>query len=262
VGVLTFISLEEANRLFASYDFTKLTPTTSGVMDTTYIAQTKERSYILKKYERDIKDKISQDIKLLKKLNEANLNVPLHLDSNGSWHIYTKLEGKEPKNIKSYHIQAIARFLAKLHKESLDIRCNLKCVEVKEALNYTKKNFFFYYKKFEFLKSFKDESSYLIHADIFKDNTIFEGARVGVIDFIDSCCGSFTFDVAVALVGFDVRQKDEYSLNIFLVAYNQHAPKKINKEDVKKMMRVASHFYALKRVEKYKNIFKAKELLR
>ena len=101
----------------------------------------------------------------------------------------------------------------------------------------------------------------MIHGDIFKDNTIFNGRKIGVIDFIDSSCGTFAFDVAVALVGFDARERDEYFINMFLIAYNQHAPKKLTKKRVKKKMKIASHFYALKRVYNYKNTLRAKELL-
>ena len=222
-------------------------------------------SYILKKYERDIPDKIDQDTKLLKTLNDAGLNVPLCLDSNEGWHIYKRLKGSQPKNVKSYHIQALGRFLAKMHRESIKTKCNSNArvaMEVKEALKYTKAHYFSYYKKFEFLKHFTHNKDAIIHGDIFKDNTIFNGKKIGVIDFIDSFCGTFAFDVAVALVGFDVRERHEYFINIFLIAYNQYAPKKLIKERVKKKMKVASHFYALKRVHKYKNRLRAKELLR
>jgi len=265
VGVVTLISLEKINKIFPTYGFTKLTPTLSGIIDTTYIVDTKEKSYILKKYERDIPNKIDQDTKLLKILNDAGLNVPLCLDSNAGWHLYKRLKGSQPRDVKSYHIQALGRFLAKMHTETTKTKCDSNAIvemEVKEALKFTKAHYFSYYKKFEFLKHFTHKNDAIIHGDIFKDNTIFSGKKIGVIDFIDSSCGTFAFDAAVALVGFDARERNEYFINIFLIAYNQHAPKKLTKEQVKKKMRVASHFYALKRVHKYKNTLRAKELLR
>ncbi len=265
MGVVTQITLSELNKLFPSYNFTKITPTTSGIVDTTYILYNKKESYILKRYERDIAKKIAQDIALLYKLKSKGLNVPIHLDESHGWHIYTKLKGSSPTNVKSYHIQAVARFLAKMHKISAKTKCNSNArveMEVIDELRYTKENYFSYYKKFEFLKYFTHKNNLLIHGDIFKDNTIFDGRKIGVIDFIDSFCATSAFDSAVALVGFDVRVRDEYFINIFLIAYNQHALKKLTKEEIKKEMRVASHFYALKRVAKYKNTLRAKELLR
>lgn len=264
MGVVTNISLQELNEIFPSYGFRSITPTLSGIIDTTYIVQTPKKSYILKKYERDIPRKINDDIELLRTLNAVGLNVPLCLDSNAGWYLYKKLEGSQPKNIKNYHIQALGRFLAKMHQEMAKTKCNSNArveYEVKEALKYTKAHFFSYYKRFEFLKYLTYTNDTMIHADIFKDNTIFNGKKIGVIDFIDSTCGTLAFDVAVALVGFDASKKNDYFINIFLIAYNQLAPSKLTKDRVKEEMKIAAHFYALKRVYKYKNTFLAKELL-
>lgn len=264
MGVKTVISLDEINELFPSFKFIKLTPTTSGIIDTTYIAHTKTKDYILKKYERDIGHKITQDIKLLNKLKSAGLNVPICIDQKNDWYIYKKLQGKHPNNVKSYHIQALGRFLAKMHKQTSKIKCDSNIIiedEVTESLKYAKANFFGYYKKFEFLKNFIHKHDAIIHGDLFKDNTIFDGRHIGVIDFIDSSCGTFAYDVAVALIGFDTRAHHDYFINIFLKSYNQHAPKKLNKSTVIKKMKIAANFFALKRVYEYKNTLRAKELL-
>lgn len=265
MGVHTHISLKKLNTIFPLYSFIKIIPTVSGIIDTTYIVSTCNQSYILKKYERDIPQKIDEDIALLQELNSIGLNVPVCLDSNEGWYLYKKLKGSQPQNIKSYHIQAVGRFLAKMHTQTSKKKCdsNIRVEdEVSEALEYTKAHFYSYYKRFEFLKNFTHKNDALIHGDIFKDNTIFEDKKIGVFDFIDSTCGTFAFDVAVALVGFDARERDDYFINIFLIAYNQHAPKKLSKERVKTKMKTASHFYALKRVHNYKNTLRAKELLR
>jgi len=71
----------------------------------------------------------------------------------------------------------------------------------------------------------------------------------------------FVFDMAVCLVAFDARKHSHYFINLFLNTYNQNAPKKIKKEELIKTMKIASEFYALLRIEKYKNPYKAKELL-
>jgi len=265
VGVKTSINLVALNKIFPTYHFTKITPTFSGIIDTTYIASTDTKSYILKKYERDIPQKIQEDKELLSQLHQSGLNVPLCLEESNGWYLYKKLKGGQPRSVKSYHIQALARFMAKLHHITSNKRCtnNIRVEdEVTDALKYTKKHFFAYYKKFEFLKYFTHENDAFIHSDIFKDNTIFDASKIGVIDFIDSSCGTYGFDVAVALVGFDARVNNNYFINIFLNAYNQHAPKKLTKKEVLYKMKVASHFYALKRVYEYKNTLRAKELLR
>ena len=264
MGVVTKIDLNELNRLFPSYNFTKITPTISGIIDTTYIVDTDSKSYILKRYEREIKHKIELDMKLLLKLKSAGLNVPTCSDESDGWYIYEKLNGKQPQDVKSYHIQAVARFLAKMHIETAKMKCDSNSIiekEVLESLKYVKSNFFSYYKKFEFLKQFTCKNDAIIHGDIFKDNTIFEHKKIGVIDFIDSSCGTFEYDVAVTLIGFDAKVYNKYFINLFLLNYNQHAPKKLKYKDVILKMKFASHFFALKRVHKYENTSKAKELL-
>ncbi|EDZ63389.1 putative aminoglycoside phosphotransferase [Sulfurimonas gotlandica GD1] len=265
MGVKTQLSLHELNQLFPSYGFTEIKPTISGIIDTTYIIHNETTGYILKRYERDITRKIELDIKLLNELKSVGLNVPACLDSNYGWYIYEKLEGKQPTNTKSYHIQALGRFLAKMHSQTSKMRCDSNRIiedEVTQSLKYVKENFFAYYKRFEFLKNFTHKHEAIIHGDIFKDNTIFNGRKIGVIDFIDSSCGTFAYDVAVTLVGFDARERHDYYINLFLKNYNQHAPKKLSKKVVKEKMKFAANFFALKRVHEYKNTSRAKELLK
>ena len=264
MGVKTQITLKQLNNIFNSYNFTKIIPTISGSIDTTYIVYTNSTSYILKKYERDITKKINQDIQLLNMLKSAGLNVPTCIDKKDGWYLYEKLKGKQPKVVKNYHIQLLARFLSKMHKETAKIKCNSNKTlknEIAKALKYTKLNFFSYYKKFEFLNSFRYKSDGIIHGDIFKDNTVFNGRKIGVIDFIDSFCGAFSLDVAIALVGFDIKKNNNYYINLFLKNYNQYAPKKLRKTEVLNQMTFATNLFALKRVYQYKNTSKAKELL-
>ena len=132
--------------------------------------------------------------------------------------------------------------------------------EIKKLLSYTKQNFFAYYKKLQYLQNYNSKTDGLIHGDIFKDNTLFDGQKIAVFDFIDSACGNFGFDVAVCLIGFGAK-KSNYFINLFVKTYNQKAPRKLTKKEVLKEIDMACGFYALKRIEGYKNTKKAKELL-
>lgn len=211
MGVKTAITLDALNRLFTSYEFISLTETTSGIIDTTYIVFTKNRSYILKKYERAILQKIEEDSRLLDALKLFGLNVPSCITSSHGWYLYEKLEGSQPTHIQSYHIQALARFLAKFHQYSYKKVSLLNVIdqdEISSHLRYAKVNFFNYYKKLQFLKKHSKINDGVIHGDIFKDNTVFQGTKIGVFDFIDSACGTFAFDAAVALIGFDTKKTE------------------------------------------------------
>ena len=79
MGVITKISLEELQQIFPHYSFIKITPTLSGIIDTTYIVENTQQSFILKKYERDIKTKIKKDIELLNLLHNKGLYLFLSL---------------------------------------------------------------------------------------------------------------------------------------------------------------------------------------
>ena len=264
MGVKTIISLGEINKIFPTYEFTSLTETDSGIIDTTYIVSSCQESYILKKYERDISQKIKEEIELLDKLKFLKLNIPNFIDSSQDWYLYEKLQGLEPTNIKTYHIQALGRFLAKLHRHTykkVSLQNVIEKKDIESHLKYTKANFFSYYKKLQFLKIHMPENDGVIHGDIFKDNTIFDGTKIGVFDFIDSASGNFAFDVAVALVGFDTKKHGQYFINIFLNTYNQKAPKKLTKIEVQKSIKLACGFYALKRITNIKSTKTARELL-
>ncbi len=257
MGVITPITLKTVRELFPSYDISTLTPTTSGVMDTTYTTQ----EFILKKYERKID--VNAEIKLLSTLS-TSLSVGSYVAQSGEWFLYKKLKGSEPKTIKNYHIQALARFLATFHKLTQGMKCNtifIKSYDLQEILNFTKSNYYFYYKKLQFLQNYRPKNDGFIHGDIFKDNTVFDKDKIGVFDFIDGGCGEFVFDIAVCLIAFDAKKHSHYFINLFLNTYNQKAPKKIKKEELLKTMETASAFYALLRIEKYKNPKKAKKLL-
>ena len=260
MGVKTNISLKEVNLLFPSYDFTDLTATKSGIIDTTYIIRTKKKEYILKKYEREIDAKIKEDIEILKSLKSVSLNVPLCLDAKAGWYLYEKLKGIDKKVRETYHIQELARFLASLHTLKLKTKSTfIENYPLDEMLNYTKQNFFYYYKKLELLKNYKPKSDGFIHGDIFIDNTLFHKQKIGVFDFIDGGMGSFSFDCGVALVGF--RATNNYFVTLFLKTYNQKRRKKLTRDELIKAIEIASHFYALNRIYKYKHILKVKELL-
>lgn len=264
MGIKSIISLEEINLLFPEYNFTSLAETTSGIIDTTYIVFADEKSYILKKYEREISEKIQEDIKLLDALRATGLRVPRCFEEKRGWYLYERLEGEHPLHVKSFHIQALARFMAKFHKLSAkksSLWDMMDRQEIRANLDVCKRSFYSYYKRLEFLATLTCKDDGIIHGDIFKDNVLFENHNIGVFDFIDSANGSFAFDIGVALVGFGVKKRVLYT-NLFLQTYNQRAPKKVTRSELAEAMRAASAFYALKRIANTKKTKSAQEILR
>jgi len=264
MGVVTQLSLERLRTLFGEYRFTDIIATDSGVMDTTYIVSNDRDEYILKKYERDVGEKIALEQALLERLYRDALNVPLCIDQRADWYLYTKLKGKEPRSIQLRHIQAGARFLAKLHRHTYREKCHcdfIQSYDIPKHLRGIKPKFYLYYKKLQDIEGYNPPNDGVIHGDIFKDNVVFENNRIGIFDFIDAGCGSFLFDAAVFLVGFDALKHKRLFLNLFLYTYNQKAPQKLKKQELLETIAIARSFYALLRISKYQNTKKAKELL-
>jgi len=258
MGVQRKLSLQKAQQLFCDFEIETLTPTKDGVMDTTYLS----KYYVLKYYEREIGEKISHDTKLLERLSQARLNTPRHLAQNQGWHLYTRLQGETPKNTQLYHIQSLARFMAKMHQETSQYHCStlfLEQYQLKKTLSSLKKEFFYYYKKFQTLQNIKEQNDGFIHGDIFCDNTLFEGEKIAVFDFIDGACGAFSFDIAVALVAFNPHKRHSFT-QLFLNTYNQKAPKKIQKKELLAQIKIAAKLYALLRIQKHKTTTKAQQL--
>ena len=256
MGIQTPLTLAEAQALFPTFEIESLLPTEDGVMDTTYLTQ----KYVLKHYERDIEERIRSDRELLTLLSEKKFNTPRYLSSSKGWHLYSRLKGSLPQTTHYFHIQALARFLRELH--SIRFKSEQRFLEpqrLQKILNYTKEHHFYYYKKLHSLTHFSLKNEGFIHGDIFKDNTLFCGEKIAVFDFIDGGMGSFSFDIAVALLSFNPSKRQSY-LKLFLQTYNQKMRRKLQKHDIEKEIQNAAKLYALLRIEKYKNIKKAKEL--
>lgn len=263
MGVNIHITLQQLQELFPSYNFVKIEATKDGVIDTTYIVTNTQTSYILKHFDRDIESKIQTDKNLLTLLKNAGLNVPEYIDEKNGWYLFSKLKGSSPKVIQLYHIQALARFMAKYHTLTTKIDTTANFIDhypIKEILHYTKKNFYRHYKELESLKNYKAQNEGFIHGDIFKDNTIFDKDKIGVFDFIDGGSGEFSFDIAVALISFNPTNKPLF-INAFLRAYNQRAPKKISLQEIAIKMQRAKELYALLRIERNQNTFTANKLI-
>jgi homoserine kinase type II len=258
MGVQTKITLQEAQKLFPQFKLKTLKSTSDGVMDTTYLLE----NYILKHYERKIDLKLQSDKNLLALLYNNGLDVPLHIASSQGWHLYSRLRGSSPKNIGYFHIQALARFFAKMHKLTqgyTNASPFLAQYKLKDMLDFCKAEHYFYYKKLHSLQNFSLQNNGFIHGDLFKDNTLFEGQNIKVFDFIDGGLGEFSFDIGVALVAFNPNKRKSYT-KLFLNTYNQNASKKITLHTLEKQITNAAKLYALLRIQKYKNPQKAKAL--
>ncbi|SFV58712.1 Homoserine kinase [hydrothermal vent metagenome] len=254
--------MQEANELFPAYEFVEIIPTKYGIIDTTYIVKSSACEYILKRYERATEKEIETNNALLALLFASNLNTPKLLDKNKEWYLYTKLKGEIPKNIELMHIKKVANFMAEFHNISKNFKVAAPFIskhKINTLLATLKKSHYFYYKKLSCLHTLVQKEDGFIHGDLFRDNTLFAGGKIAVFDFIDGGLGAFSFDIAVALLSFNPKNRALYH-TIFLQTYNQKAKKKITKKTLQQQLHAASKFYALLRIVHDKKTERAKEL--
>ena len=254
MGVKTPLSLQEAQELFEGIKIDSLKPTKNGLVDTTYLS----KRYVIKKFEK-LNGNLQKN--LHDQISASGLNVPKHLRSNDGWHLFTRLEGKQITYARYYHIVALARFFKKLHSLRISYSKSFyDATVIEKELRFAKRNFFYYYKKVQPLQSYRPQNECFIHGDLFLDNAVFDGSKIGVFDFGDSGYGQRTFDVGVALVAFGMERKRGV-IKLFLQVYNQTNGKKLTQKALQEGMRYAKLYYALRRVAYYKSTKKAKQLL-
>ena len=251
MGVKSALSLEEANRLFDNYRFEKLEATADGIIDTTYIARSGASAYILKKYEEADGARIEAERALLERFSRCGITVPSHLASSGEWHLYSCLKGQKAARVNHLHLRSVARTLARMHRcthsghhpifDPKETALQLRRVREKDYPSY---------RRLHRLSDYRPEGEGVIHGDLFVDNALFDGGRIGIIDFIDAGEGSFAFDLGVAALDWALRGRSMGYLRLFLRAYNQHAPRKITLHELTGEIKNAAAFYTLSRIDR------------
>lgn len=252
MGIKTELSLEQAKALFTELNILSIHPTRHGIIDTTYILKTEECPYILKKYESADEQQIIDEERLLRLLQSKGLHTPRLVSTSKEWRIFSFLEGNIIHRPSLQNLQALGNFLGKMHactksKKSHFIpftqaafRADIKKVRVKDPL---------LERKFHKLLSFYDKDDGIIHGDLFPDNAKFHDHRIGVFDFIEAGNGSFHFDAGVTAMSWIAQNRkiSRTKLQLFLKAYNQYAPCRLDLDTLIQQMQYAALAYALKR---------------
>ena len=251
MGVKTGLTLSDANKLFPQKKFLKISATTSGVTDTTYIAQSEKSSYILKKYEHASAEQIINEKRLLTKLHRACLHVPQPIQSNQGWHLFSYISGDMPHFIELQQLQSVGRFLSRFHRCMYKSSCSFTpfpMQELEKSLYKFKKDHIFFAKKLSTLKDFPKKHDGIIHGDLFPDNVKFHKSALGVFDFIEAGNGNFSFDLGVVAMSWIAQKKfTPLRVQLLLKAYNQSALHKIYLSDILAMMEHAASIYTLRR---------------
>ena len=215
--------IEEIISLYKLKNLESFAPIEEGIENTNYVIIANKKKYILTIFEKRVKE---QDLpffcELISLLNKSGFKCPLpllNLENNPistfkrkKLTILTFISGKSKENLSNENCEDIGKEAAKLHlltsnfkihrKNALSIESwrnmfeNIKdkCNRIhKDLPNLIEANL----KDIE--KNWPSNlPSGIIHADLFKDNIIFENNKVsGIIDFTFSCNDYYALEIAI-----------------------------------------------------------------
>ena len=215
--------IEEIISLYKLKNLESFAPIEEGIENTNYVIIANKKKYILTIFEKRVKE---QDLpffcELISLLNKSGFKCPLPLLNlenspistfkRKKLTILTFISGKSKENLSNENCEDIGKEAAKLHlltsnfkihrKNALSIESwrnmfeNIKdkCIKIhKDLPNLIEANL----KDIE--KNWPSNlPSGIIHADLFKDNIIFENNKVsGIIDFTFSCNDYYALEIAI-----------------------------------------------------------------
>ena len=215
--------IEEIISLYKLKNLESFAPIEEGIENTNYIIIANKKKYILTIFEKRVKE---QDLpffcELISLLNKSGFKCPLPLLNlenspistfkRKKLTILTFISGKSKENLSNENCEDIGKEAAKLHL----LTSNFK-IQRKNALSIESWRNMFENIKDKCIKIHKDlpnlieanlkdiEKNWpsnlpsgIIHADLFKDNIIFENNKVsGIIDFTFSCNDFYALEIAI-----------------------------------------------------------------
>ena len=251
MSVYTSISDNEFSEILNNYslgDFVSAQGIKAGIENTNYFVTTTTGEFVFTLFEKINQQELLFYVSLLQTLSAKGIACPQpQADINNQtintikakpFTLVSKLKGKNLTTVNHKQCNAIAIELAKLHTitSSLSNPENtvLKNRRGKAWREKTAKKILSqlstddadllsselnYYQRFDGSKLPKG----IIHADLFKDNALFENDQLtGIIDFYDACYDNYIYDIAITINAWCTDESGklkENLVNAFLQGY-------------------------------------------
>ncbi|MFD2191858.1 homoserine kinase [Pistricoccus aurantiacus] len=215
--VADFLTRFDAGRL------TRLEGVPSGTENTTYFVTTDRHELVLTLFEQGEHEELPFFVALLDYLAEYKLPVPgpLH-DREGialqsladkPALLFPRLPGKHPRAPSLGQCRALGDALGRMHRVSRRFegsRPNPRDLHWLSAMHHRVLVYLSADDQTLMKNEIDDYQSYFaeaeplpqgaLHGDLFRDNTLFEGDRLGgIIDFYNGCTGDLLFDLAIVI---------------------------------------------------------------
>jgi homoserine kinase type II len=253
MAVYTEVSFDEAAALIARLrigELTALTPCMGGIENTNYFVDTTQGRYVLTLFERLTAQELPFYLHLMKHLAERSIPVPgpkadasgtlLHQLNGKPAAVVDRLPGKHPLAPSALQCAQVGQMLARMHLAGQDFKRrqpNLRGLDwwvvtvplVLPHLSAPQRRLIESELAFQEELATKPNHAALprgaIHADLFRDNAMFEGDRLtGLFDFYFAGIDTFVFDIAVCLNDWCIElatgQLDEARAHAFVAAYD------------------------------------------
>ena len=195
----------------------------AGSENTNFFISMEQGEFVLTLVERGPVQEMPFFIELLDVLHDADLPVPYALRTTEGHALrelkgkpallQPRLSGKHPTQPNTQHCAQIGEFMAHVHLATREQTIERKTDRgldwmLKEGGNFVSHldagQGALLQKAVEEIERLKPRIMALpranVHADLFRDNTLFEGTHLtGVIDFYNACSGPMLYDVAIAI---------------------------------------------------------------
>ena len=254
MSVYTTLSLKEVQDFATPYglEVNDLIPIQGGIQNTNYfIVCNNGTQFVLTLFENLDEQGAGELVPVLEHLGHYGLAVPVPLKHNGKAihelkqkpaQIAPRMIGQHPMPATIDQTQAIAIAQAKMHVALHDFPLNRAeardhaywygvARQIKPTLNDADtillNNLLGLYEVLTAM--YPDRPKGLIHSDLFRDNTLFEGAELkGILDFYEMNHDELLFDIAITLNDFCTEYPnvtlDEVKAQAFLEAYETVRP--------------------------------------
>lgn len=257
MSVFTSVSTQQLESWLKDYDIGELVELkgiSSGITNTNYFVTTSQNKYVLTLFEHNTLDELPYYIDLMSHLASNGIPCPLpiidkaglslHMLNGKPAALISCLKGQDVEAPNHKQCSAVGQVLAKMHLASLsfDIQPNHRnthnprgtdwriktASQVMPLLPESGQQLLKETIAFQATLDLSQLPMGVIHADLFRDNVLFDGDEVGgLIDFYYACHDVLAYDLAIAVNDWCVNADgslDEPRLNAMLSAYQAVRP--------------------------------------
>ncbi len=252
MSVFTTVTFEELSHWLIAYplgELSDLQGIATGITNTNYFVTTSSGRYVLTLFERNTADELPFFLDLMAYLAEHNIPCPhpvIRHDGGSLSELNGKpaalvscLRGRDIEAPSAMHCVQVGRVMAEMHVAGLSFPAHMEnprgaewrvAMAVKVAGFLSEEDHALLGKELVFQAGFNTDHlpQGVIHADLFRDNVLFDGDSLsGIIDFYYACNDALLYDVAIAANDWCVTASgnlDEPRLQALLGAYEAVHP--------------------------------------